>query len=349
MQPAQINDYAMQDPVGFERMTGMSSEEYLQSAKQMQQYGMTPDQFRQFVIQRAQSELGMESKPNEYGLDLVPVLDPETGQTIYVQSSKAGGVRPVEGYVPPAPEPDQRPWWAQEGGGVDPAQLANQAAGRAGGVNVYAGDVGAGDRPIVDKPDKGFQRVYNPETNSYEDRPVPGANAAREREEDAFREYMKLQTSEFNYDNVTNEIDRAIELTDYTTAGVGGAVLRELPMTSARTLNNAITMVKANLGFDRLQQMREESKTGGALGAVTEKEIDLLQSTVQRLDQLTDPQELIRALGVVKEQYIKVQTLRQQMYAMKYGTTEPGQSRPTPAASTPVTSNDLPPGFEMVP
>ena len=217
------------------------------------------------------------------------------------------------------------------------------------GVTVYAGDVAAGDRPIVADPDKGFQRVWDKEAQTYRDVPIPGGDNAREREEDAFREYMRLQTSEFNYDNVTSEIDRAIGLTDYTTAGVGGAVLRELPMTSARTLNNAITMVKSNLGFDRLQQMREESKTGGALGAVTEKEIDLLQSTVQRLDQLTEPEELKRALEVVKDQYIKVQTLRQQMYAMKYSGAEPGQSRPTPGASTPVTTNDLPPGFEMVP
>jgi hypothetical protein len=57
LQPAQINDYAMQDPVGFERASGMSPEEYLQSAQQMQQYGMTPDQFRQFVIQKAEAEL----------------------------------------------------------------------------------------------------------------------------------------------------------------------------------------------------------------------------------------------------------------------------------------------------
>jgi hypothetical protein len=217
------------------------------------------------------------------------------------------------------------------------------------GVTVYAGDVAAGQRPIVDKPDKGFQRVWDEASQSYRDEPIPGGNTAREREEEAYREYMKLQTSEFNYDNVTNEIDRAIELTGPFTAGVGGALLKDLPMTSARTLNNAITMVKSNLGFDRLQQMREESKTGGALGAVTEKEIDLLQSTVQRLDQLTDPAELIRALQVVKEQYIKVQSLRQRMYSMKYSATEPGQSRPTPAASTPVTSGDLPPGFEMVP
>ncbi len=303
-----------------------------------------PEAAMQYAMQ-----VNAPAPPPEYGLDLVPVTDPATGQTSFVQASKSGGVRAVEGYVPPAPEPDQRPWWAQEGGGVDPAQLANQAAGRSAGVTVMTGDMGAGQRPIVDNPAKGYQRVWDEKAQTYRDVPIPGSPDAVTREEEAYREYMKLQTSEFNYDNVTNEIDRAIELTDYTTAGVGGAVLRELPMTSARTLNNAITMVKSNLGFDRIQQMREESKTGGALGAVTEKEIDLLQSTVQRLDQLTDPAELRRALKVVKEQYIKVQSLRQQMYAMKYSTTEPGQSRPTPAASTPVTSGDLPPGFEMVP
>lgn len=303
-----------------------------------------PEAAMQYAMQ-----VNAPAPPPEYGLDLVPVTDPATGQTSFVQASKSGGVRPVEGYVPPPPAPDQRPWWAQEGGGVDPAQLANAAAGRSAGVTVMTGDMGAGQRPIVGNPAEGYQRVWDEASQSYRDEPIPGGDSARTREEDAFREYMKMQTAEFNYDNVTNEIDRAIELTDYTTAGVGGAVLRELPMTSARTLNNAITMVKANLGFDRLQQMREESKTGGALGAVTEKEIDLLQSTVQRLDQLTDPAELQRALKVVKDQYIKVQSLRQQMYAMKYSATEPGQSRPTPGASTPVTTNDLPPGFEMIP
>jgi len=303
--------------------------------------------------QAAQAEQQRTQMQNEMLANLYPEGSKERAMIL----AGVGTTEAAKQAFAPPPEPQERwedieappgmPGYYQRS--TTTGQTRRVAAPPSPGININTGDVGAGSRPIVDKPDKGFQRIYNPETNSYEDRPVPGANAAREREEDAFREYMKLQTSEFNYDNVTNEIDRAIGLTGPLTAGVGGALLKDLPMTSARTLNNAITMVKSNLGFDRLQQMREESKTGGALGAVTEKEIDLLQSTVQRLDQLTDPQELIRALGVVKEQYIKVQTLRQQMYAMKYGTTEPGQSRPTPAASTPVTSNDLPPGFEMVP
>jgi flagellar protein FlgJ len=90
-----------------------------------------PEAAMQYAMQ-----VNAPAPPPEYGLDLVPVTDPATGRTSFVQASKSGGVRPVEGYVPPAPEPDQRPWWAQEGGGVDPAQLANQAAGRSPGVNI---------------------------------------------------------------------------------------------------------------------------------------------------------------------------------------------------------------------
>ena len=45
----------------------------------------------------------------EYGLDLVPVRDPETGRTIYVQASKAGGYRPVEG-IEPLPETSDENW-----------------------------------------------------------------------------------------------------------------------------------------------------------------------------------------------------------------------------------------------
>jgi len=340
MQPLQINEYAMSDPSGFEQMTGMTSEEYLQTAQRLQQAGMTPEQVHGYVLQKAQAEAGMTGGE---------------GYTLAPGAARYDAAGNLIANNPAAEKPQSLPSGMQMGpNGAEwiPGYLEAQERLRRSGasqITVSTGDVAAGQRPIVDKPDKGFQRVWDEASQSYRDEPIPGGDSARSREEEAIREYLKLQTSEFNYDNVTSEIDRAIGLADYATAGVGGALLRELPMTSARTLNNAITMVKSNLGFDRLQQMREESKTGGALGAVTEKEIDLLQSTVQRLDQLTDPAELVRALEVVKEQYIKVQTLRQQMYAMKYSTTEPGQSRPTPAASTPVTSSDLPPGFEMVP
>jgi len=63
------------------------------------------------------------------------ILGPD-GQPTMAQFSKSGmAPRTFEGAAP-YQAPDQRPWWAQEGGGVDPAQLANQEAGRSPGVNI---------------------------------------------------------------------------------------------------------------------------------------------------------------------------------------------------------------------
>jgi len=65
MQPLQINEYAMSDPAGFEQMTGMTSEEYLQTAQRLQQAGMTPEQVHGYVLQKAQAELGQAPAARE--------------------------------------------------------------------------------------------------------------------------------------------------------------------------------------------------------------------------------------------------------------------------------------------
>jgi len=56
------------------------------------------------------------------------------------------------------------------------------------------------------------------------------------------------------------------------------------PRTDARSLSNKVDTLKANLSFDRLQKMRDESKTGGALGQVSNIELRLLGSALASLD-----------------------------------------------------------------
>jgi hypothetical protein len=46
-----------------------------------------------------------------------------------------------------------------------------------------------------------------------------------------------------------------------------------LPGTEARSVNNNLDTVKALIGFDALARMRAASPTGGALGAITEREL----------------------------------------------------------------------------
>ena len=102
--------------------------------------------------------------------------------------------------------------------------------------------------------------------------------------------------------SVLNEVKDAQKLVGYSTVGVGGA-LRGLPMTPARDLDAKLTSIKANLGFDRLQQMRDASPTGGALGQVAVQELVALQSTVASLDQLQSPEQMRAALKKIETHY----------------------------------------------
>lgn len=104
--------------------------------------------------------------------------------------------------------------------------------------------------------------------------------------------------------SVLDEISQAKNLTGGTTTGAGG-LLRSIPMTEARKLDGHIQTIRANLGFDRLQLMREMSPTGGALGQVAVQELVALQSSVAMLDQLQKPADLRAALNKIEGHYNK--------------------------------------------
>jgi len=70
--------------------------------------------------------------------------------------------------------------------------------------------------------------------------------------------------------------------------------------TPAGTLEGFITTIKANVGFDELQAMREASPTGGALGQVSEQEIKFLQALLGDLEQARDPEVLAYNLERLK-------------------------------------------------
>lgn len=102
--------------------------------------------------------------------------------------------------------------------------------------------------------------------------------------------------------NVLSAVSDAKSLVGLNTAGVGSA-LASIPGTDARDLSAKLETVKANLGFDRLQQMRDMSPTGGALGAVAVQELNALQSTVASLDQGQSRGELTKSLNKIEKHY----------------------------------------------
>jgi hypothetical protein len=119
--------------------------------------------------------------------------------------------------------------------------------------------------------------------------------------EKAKSEEQRIRTITDSADRIINTVEKAIPLVGKTTAGVAGAV--NIPGTEGRNLDTAITTIKANLGFDRLQQMRDASPTGGALGQVAVQELEALQSTVASLDRGQTPDVLQNNLKDVKYYY----------------------------------------------
>jgi hypothetical protein len=100
-----------------------------------------------------------------------------------------------------------------------------------------------------------------------------------------------------------NQIKNAIEKSTLPTTGLGGQILRNIGGTAALDINRLIDPIQASIGFDRLQRMREASPTGGALGQVSERELDLLMATLSSLDQAQSEEQFLQSLDKVETRY----------------------------------------------
>lgn len=121
--------------------------------------------------------------------------------------------------------------------------------------------------------------------------------------EEAKNAEAKVAAATASADRIINTVDEAMPLVGYTTAGLAGGL--NIPGTQGRDLEEALKTIKANLGFDRLQQMRDASKTGGALGQVAVKELEALQASIASLDRGQSPEVLKRNLEDIKFYYTR--------------------------------------------
>jgi hypothetical protein len=127
---------------------------------------------------------------------------------------------------------------------------------------------------------------------------------ARQAEKNERKEAL-TQTTITTIDNVMGTLDTARKQIGTFTAGTLGSPLSLLPGTPAKNLAANLETIKANLGFDRLQQMRDASPTGGALGQVAIQELVALQSTIASLDIQQTPAQLRKNLDKIKGHYEK--------------------------------------------
>lgn len=122
-------------------------------------------------------------------------------------------------------------------------------------------------------------------------------------------------------------IDDALEIIDddsfrLPVAGLGATTASEIGGTDAADLSEAIKTITSAVGFDRLQKMRDDSPTGGALGQVSERELSLLNASLGSLSQMQSKEQLRNNLVEVQTHYQNaVNAINAQQIANQQGMT----------------------------
>jgi hypothetical protein len=88
--------------------------------------------------------------------------------------------------------------------------------------------------------------------------------------------------------------------------------------------------IRANLAFDQLQQMRDNSKTGGALGNVSDVEGKRLESTFGAIKTTQSPNDMVRTLQKIKVERQKLMSRAETEYIAAVARNQAGLARVRP-------------------
>lgn len=100
---------------------------------------------------------------------------------------------------------------------------------------------------------------------------------------------------------IIQSVDNLLPQISGYTAGFNGVALSKIPGSSAYNFKAQLDTLKSNIAFGALTQMREASKTGGALGQISDAEERLLSSTLGALDPGQSPSVLTTQLQQIKD------------------------------------------------
>ncbi len=171
-----------------------------------------------------------------------------------------------------------------------------QEAGQTAGATARAQAEVRGSLP---PPPAGYR--YNSDFTAIE--PITGSPQARSE-----TERRSSQVAAANV--VTRDIDRVLERLDTAVLPVTGfgattmaALVGGSPAADVKRLRDSL---EANIAFNKLNELRQQSPTGGALGNVTDKDMELLKAVVGSLSQDQSPRQFRENLINVRNEFMRV-------------------------------------------
>lgn len=275
------------------------NKDYRVRAAQAVQYGLKPGtaEFNRFVLTNKMSD------PNESGAfgKAGTIVQGSDGSFYSIQFG-SGGQRKIEKLELGAPPATSSPQPGEDAAPTAPPVALTPSRGVAvEGDLMYDKATGAPIKSVGSNIAEGErQKIIGRETGQGQMNLPKQKNA--------------LAMSKIQDDIVIGDIDKAIANSDAYTVGLWGSAVSSLPGTAAHDLQKTLTTIKANLGFDKLQDMRTNSPTGGALGNVSNMEVETLQSVMGNLSNSQTPAQLKYNLERLKETRKQFAKMRQEAY-----------------------------------
>jgi hypothetical protein len=132
------------------------------------------------------------------------------------------------------------------------------------------------------------------------------------------------------------DIDRAMNTIEkspnMTTGLIGRATGAIMPSSAAGTTADLLKGIRNRISIAQINQMRQLSPTGAALGNVSDKDAARLESMLGQLEQTSDPKELLFNLDRVKRYYHELVNPGAAPLSPRYSapsTQAPGGDRPS--------------------
>lgn len=164
------------------------------------------------------------------------------------------------------------------------------------------------------KPDKGMMYQFDKDENGRPINvrmvPIGGSEAAIEEEERQRKLAENVKLKDRAAFIVTDSVNQVLDVIkqsegafiDLPETGAIGKFLADYTFnTEARDVKVLLSALQANTAFKRLQEMREASKTGGALGNVSNVELGLLMNAYGAISQDLSKDRLIANLNKINE------------------------------------------------
>lgn len=154
--------------------------------------------------------------------------------------------------------------------------------------------------------------------------PIKGSkeDIARTEKKDNFMQGMRSSLE--RSDMILNYIDQAMDLIQNNPVAAGAGVLMSFnPYSDAGKLRSLLASIKGNVGLKELINSKAE---GATYGALSEKELQMLQDVMGRIDQGSSPEVLLQVLQNIKNNYSNV---RNRAYSALQGGEQAQQAQTT--------------------